>query len=224
MPAPKAWSFSALDDFINCPKAYYEKKVIKSVQEEQSEQMLWGNTVHKAFEDRLSDGVVLPAALEEHEPYLRRLEDMPGKSFTERKVAMNKRLQICGYFDRDVWNRGVIDFTKVSEAEALVVDYKTGKQHFKTKQLKLFALYIFALHPDVQRVDTRFYWTQTLTATGEQYRRREIPDLWAEFVPDLRQWAQAFKEDIWQERPSGLCNGWCPVRDCRNWKPKRSYQ
>ena len=46
---PRAWSFSALDDFKNCPKAYYEKRIAKSVSETESEEMRWGNFVHKAF-------------------------------------------------------------------------------------------------------------------------------------------------------------------------------
>ena len=36
------------------------------------------------------------------------------------------------------------------------------------------------------------------------------------------QYAQAFKTDTWQPRPSGLCNGWCPVKTCEFWQPKRN--
>ena len=61
---PKAWSFSALDTFKTCPRQYEAKYVSKSVQEEKSEQMLWGERVHKAFELRQLDGTPLPAGLE----------------------------------------------------------------------------------------------------------------------------------------------------------------
>ena len=52
--------------------------------------------------------------------------------------------------------------------------------------------------------------------------RDQIDQLWAPFIGDLKQYMQAFREDIWQPRQSGLCNGWCPVTDCEFWKPKRN--
>jgi hypothetical protein len=51
--------------------------------------------------------------------------------------------------------------------------------------------------------------------------RDQIGAVWGEFLPNLKQYAQAFKEDIWQPRQSGLCGGYCPVTDCEFWRPKR---
>lgn len=221
MPKPLPWSHTALDDFVNCPRAYHAKRVAKTVKEEPSEAMLWGNEVHKHFEDRQQYGKPLPDELAIHEGYMSKLEQLPGEGFTERKIAMNRKGQPCGFFDKDVWFRGVIDYTKVKTDAALVVDYKTGKQHSKFGQLKLFALHTFAEYPSIVRVEVKFYWTQTQATTGEVYTRDMIPQLWSEFTPNLRQYAQAFKEDVWQPRQSGLCNGWCPVTDCEFWKPKR---
>lgn len=218
---PLPWSYTSLDDFVNCPKAFYEKRVIKSVKEEETEQLIWGNKVHKAFEDYVKSGEPLPDILAQHENYLKRIIAFGGTPHTEQKIAFNLKGQPCGFFDKDVWYRGVIDFHAVNGTTALIVDYKTGKQHSKFKQLKLFALHVFARYPDVRHVDVRFYWTQAAAATGERYARGQIPHLWADFLPDLKQYAQAFKEDVWQPRQSGLCNGWCPVTTCEFWKPKR---
>jgi hypothetical protein len=219
---PLPWSYTALEDFVNCPRSYYEKRVTKSVKEPESEQMIWGTRVHKHFEDRQKDGTPLPPELEEHEAFMERLEAMPGEHVTERKIALDKAGKPCGFFDENVWFRGVIDYTKRHNDLAQIIDYKTGKQHSKFQQLKLFALHTFAEFPDVRIVEVKFYWTKTQTLTGERYARDQIPQLWSTFVPNLKQYAQAFKEDIWQPRPSGLCNGWCPVKDCEFWKPKRS--
>jgi len=52
MPTPLPWSPSALDDFVNCPKSYHEKRVLKSVKDVQGEEAIWGVRVHKAFELR----------------------------------------------------------------------------------------------------------------------------------------------------------------------------
>lgn len=218
---PLPWSYSALDDFVNCPRSYYEKRVAKSVKEERSEQIIWGEQVHKHFENRQKDGTPLPFDLREHEPFMQRLEKMPGVSHTERKIALNKRMEPCGFFENDVWFRGVIDYSKLHDNLAVVIDYKTGKPHNKFQQLKLFALHIFTEYPDVDMVDVRFYWTKSCSTTGEIYRRPQIAELWKTFVPNLKQYAQAFKTDVWQPRPSGLCNGWCPVTACEFWKPRR---
>lgn len=218
---PLPWSYTSLDDFVNCPRQFYEKRVAKSVKEEKSEQMIWGERVHKWFELRQLEGQKLPDDVIEHEPFMERLKAMPGLAWTEQKIALNRKMEPCGFFDADVWFRGVIDYKKVHREFAVVVDYKTGKPHSKFQQLKLFALHTFAEHPDVEAVDVMFYWTKTQTTTTQQYKREQIPSLWSSFVPNLKQYAQAFKEDIWQPRPSGLCAGWCPVTACEFWKPKR---
>ena len=218
---PKPWSHSALEDFKNCPRSYYEKRIAKSVTETKGEATIWGEWVHKQFEDRLVDGVVLPDTIAMHEPFLARLEALPGEQFVEQKIALNRRGQPCEFFAPDVWYRGVIDYKKVSGQTALLIDHKSGKVHQKYGQLSLFALHTFAQHPEVNTIRADYYWTQTMTKAGNTYQRSDIAAMWAPFLPDLRQYAQAFREDSWQPRQSGLCNGWCPVTDCEFWRAKR---
>ncbi len=219
---PLPWSHSALDDFVTCPRAYHAKRVIKTVREEKSPQMIYGEQVHKAFEMRLMNGDVLPNDLFMHESYLRELQTTPGTSATEQKIALDRTMRPCGFFAPNVWFRGIIDYSKLTEPKALVVDYKTGKPHTKFAQLKLFALYVFTQYPLVEEVRAEFYWTKTAAKTGETYTRDQIPRLWADFVPKLKQYAEAFRTDVWQPRPSGLCQGWCPVTECEFWRPKRN--
>lgn len=218
---PMAWSYSSLDDFKNCPKAFHAKRVAKTVQESPSEQMIWGNKVHKCFELRQKDDTPLPDYLEEHEPLMQELDAYSGEKYTERRIALDTRRQPCGFFDANVWMRGIIDFSLVHDGGALLVDYKTGKPHSKFEQLQLFALHTFAEFPHVNYVTAQFYWTKTKTTTEQTYDRDQIKSMWSKFAPDLQQYVQAFKQDVWQPRPSGLCNGWCPVTNCEFWKPKR---
>lgn len=218
---PKPWSYSALDRFKTCPRQYYEVSVAKSVQESQSEQLIWGNKVHKAFENYIKLDAPLPDYLQEHEPFMSDLRNREGLVSAEQKVALNRKVKPCTYFEKDVWFRGVIDYCNIHGDTAYVVDYKTGKQHHKIEQLASFALWIFAAHPEVETVSTDFYWTKTLNTTGEVWVRSQTPKMWGLFLPDLRQYAEAFKTDTWQPRQSGLCAGWCPVHDCEFWRPKR---
>jgi len=197
-------------------------RVAKNVKEEKSPQIIWGNKVHKAFENRVKHGTKLPEELEEHEETMQWLADKPGVIFTERRLALNTKLEQCGFFDKDCWYRGVIDYGNYHNGKALIVDYKTGKPHNKPHQLALFALTVFITKPKINLVDTRFYWTKTKDYTRKVYGRDEMSEMWDLFLPDLKQYKQAFKEEVWQPRPSGLCHGWCPVTDCEHWKPKRS--
>ena len=218
---PKPWSHSALSDFENCPRSFYEKRIAKSVVETKGVATIWGEQVHEHFENRLRDGAALPDNLAVHEGFMEHLSGLPGKRLVEAKIALDNKLRPCGFFDDNVWYRGVIDYGLVDGARAYLVDHKTGKHHSKFGQLKLFALHTLAAYPEVEEVRAEYYWTQTLTANGETYHRSQYAALWSEFLPALRQYAQAFHEDIWQPRQSGLCNGWCPVESCEFWKPKR---
>lgn len=220
MPKPLAWSHSRLESFKNCPRAFYEKSVAKSVVEAKGEATIWGERVHKHFEEFLVDGTPLPPELVIHEPFLTRLLHGP-QTFVEQRIALDIKCQPCEFFADDVWFRGVIDVKLVNKDHALVIDHKSGKHHTKFGQLKLFALHTFAAHPEVETVQAKYYWTQTLTTTGETYQRADVPKLWAGFLPDLKQYADAFKTDTWQPRQSGLCRGWCPVTSCEFWAPKR---
>jgi ATP-dependent exoDNAse (exonuclease V) beta subunit len=218
---PLPWSHSRLEDFKNCPRAFAEKQVFKSVVEEKGEATIWGERVHKHFEEYLTDRTVLPAELLCHVPYLNKLMAMEGKLTVEEKIALNLAGTPCEFFGDSVWFRGVIDVKIVNKNRAWIVDHKTGKQHTKFGQLRLFALHTFVAHPEVDQVWAEYYWTQTMSRTNEMYFRDEIEKMWAAFIPDLKQYAQAFREEVWQPRQSGLCNGWCPVTGCEFWRPKR---
>lgn len=218
---PIPWSPSSLSDFINCPRSFYEKRIVKSVKQEDTEEIIWGNKVHKAFEERHLHGKPLPDDLEEHEEFMLALTVIPGQHYTEQKIALDTALKPCGFFDKGVFMRAIIDYVKVQDDRALIVDYKTGKPHSKFGQLKLNALWVFQQHPLVQKIKVMYYWTKTRTTTSEMYTRDDIPGLWKEFVPDLQQYKEAFKTNTWQPRQSGLCNGWCPVNTCEFWRPRR---
>jgi hypothetical protein len=225
---PIAWSPTSLDDFVNCPRAYYEKRIAKSVVDDpNSPHLIEGRRVHLAFEKYVGEGIKLPDDLVTHKEYLDTLRQRPGEIRVERKIALDLKCRPCGFFDKGpdgkstVWMRAITDYSCVDEDEAEIVDYKTGKPHTKFKQLKLNALHVFAEYPQVMKIRVRYYWTKTQTTTQDHYTREMIPQMWRTFLPDLKQYKQAFNEDVWQPRPSGLCNGWCPVTDCEFWKPKR---
>lgn len=219
---PKAWSYTALSDFLNCPKAYFEKRIAKSVVEDQGEAATWGDAVHKGLEQYLLGGE-LPENLEQYREYANGIiaQVGPGKLLVEQQLALNTKAQPCDWFAEDAWCRGIVDVLILYGKNAMVIDHKTGKPKPDSKQLKLFALLVFAHYPEVQYCGTEFQWLKDGSATTEGYHRTREADLWQEFMPDLVKYRTAFKAEVFNPRQSGLCHGWCPVTSCEFWKPKK---
>jgi hypothetical protein len=233
---PLPWSHSALSDFLNCPKAYYHKRVVKDVVDPPNEAGQWGDYVHKEFEKYLTvrrgvlklPGVLketvsvgLPTDLEQYREYLDALTALPGEMRVECKYAITKHLAPCDFFAVDVWCRAILDVIHINGEKASVLDHKTGKRKANTRQLKLSALMVFLHHPEVQLVKTGYFWLKDRAFDSEVYVRKNEADLWSEFLPDLNRYREAAKTMVFNPRPSGLCNGWCPVHACEYWKPKR---
>lgn len=227
---PLPWSFSSLSDFNNCPKAYYEKRIAKSVVDPPNEAGLWGDYVHREFQKYLEwedqpawDGTpaVLPGNLVQYQPYLESLKRISGRMLVECKYAIDLAQQPCDFFAENVWCRSILDVLVLDGALANIIDHKTGKMKPDSRQLKLSALMVFAHHPEVEVVKTGFAWLKDVQLTKDEFLRDAVTPLWEEFVPDLSTYARAFAREEFPPRPSGLCHGWCPVTDCEFWKPKR---
>jgi hypothetical protein len=220
---PLPWSHSALSDFINCPKAYYHKRVAKDVVDPPNEAGLWGDYVHKQFEAYLlaKGKVELPPELSKHQTYLDTLLDYDGEQLVEWKCAITTACEPCDFFAKNVWCRAILDYAVIKDERARIIDHKTGKRKLNSKQLKLSAILMFLHRPEVEVVQTGYYWMQEGTFDLSMFTRDELDDLWEVFLPDLRQYLTAAKEEVWTPRPSGLCYGWCPVTQCEFWKPKR---
>lgn len=236
MAKPLPWSHSALADFNNCAKAYYHKRVVKDVKEDQGEAALWGDRVHKFFEysilqtqglpiEAVEATAILQGAEEEfklYRPYLDALLGIPcDRLLPEQQLAIGKDLKPCGWFDPNVWCRGIIDALLLRGDKAYALDWKTGKRKPDSKQLKLFALLVFIHYPEVVTCKTEFVWLKTGERDDATYTRDQEAELWQEFVPELARYSAAFKQDMWIPKKSGLCNGWCPVTGCEFWKPKK---
>lgn len=218
------WSPSTLDTFVNCPHQFYETKIAKNFIPEKDADQLWGTYVHKKFQERQEHRLALPQDLQNHEAFMMKLEATPGIHFCEKQMALDRQLKPCYFFDnKNCFCRGVLDWQKVDEPSrtAWLCDYKTGKYHEKFKQLALYAIFTFNEFPFVDKVIAAFYWTQTMATNKREWTRADIATLWDMFIPDLRQYKEAFNGNVWQKRPSGLCKGWCPVANCEHYQPKR---
>ncbi len=215
MAKPVAWSYSALTSFETCPRRHYELRVAKSVTEPQSEQLRWGNAVHKALELRAKEDKPLPTGMTQWEPLMARLVAVPGWTLTESQYALTSDFQSTHWFGKDVWLRMVLDFGKMKDDKLLALDYKTGKVKPDTDQLKLFAAAMMQVYPDLEKVVTGYVWLKDKKITKETFKRDQLADLWGAFIPRVNRLQAAHDNDKWPENPSGLCRAWCPVLKCQ---------
>jgi hypothetical protein len=97
--------------------------------------------------------------------------------------------------------------------KAVVADYKTGKRK-PTEQLDLYANYVFAHHPEINKVTTGFIWLKEKKIDWTPRERSEVPIIWQNFVPRVNKLESAYERDRWPAKTSGLCKAWCPVLSC----------
>jgi len=218
------WSYSSLSAFETCPRQYHLVKVVKKVKEPPAAYQQWGIEVHKAFEDGLVENKPLPDKMAEWQPILTKFQLAPGKKEAELKMALDRNFKPVDWWDKSAWARGIGDVVLENGDKAFSGDYKTGKRKPGSSQLKLFAALLMQAREYLQEVKTSFIWLPIKKLDTERFTRDDLGDIWKDFIPRTVQMEKAFAADKWMPKPSGLCNGWCPVgRDnCEYWKPKRS--
>lgn len=232
---PLPVSYSTLSGFENCPRQYFELKVAKSVQDNHNDVGEAGLYLHAAFEAYLKDRTPLPDTYPTnvavwpvglktaagYKDYLDAILRLPGVLHVEHKMAIDADFTPCDFAAEGVFCRGIADVLLVDGDDALLMDHKAGKQRV-TKQLQLSSLLVFYHFPEVQRVRTQFNWLNGMKASPGEFTRSDMAVMWEDFIPMLVRFKTAFKAGAFVPKPSGLCNGWCPVTTCDFWKPKRT--
>jgi len=209
-----AWSYTSLSAFENCPLRYYRTRVEKAYPEPQSTEMVWGNQVHQALEQRLRDATPLPELLHTYEPYAGRIAAMRGTLAVERKVAVTANYQETDWFAPDVWCRGIFDVVIDQGERVLVLDWKTGKRKPESNQLELFAALASIVFPNAVVFDTMFIWLKHEATDMTRYTKRDIPLIWSKFTQRAKHIDDALATKEFPAKPSGLCRRYCPVKSC----------
>jgi len=185
--------------------------VTKQVVEKQTEATLWGNKVHKALELFALGKQPLPKEMQEYGRYVEKILSYEGRRVVEERVALTKDFRPTTWMAKDVWVRGIIDIGVVGSETAYLLDWKTGKHRPDSDQLKLFAALAFAKYPWVSKVVTGFIFLKPKKFEKEKFTRKQLPEIWNDFMPRLSRLAIASAEDKWMTKPSVLCNNWWPV-------------
>lgn len=219
MTEPLKWSYSSLKTFQQCPKKYYHLKIAKDVKDPPTTATLYGQEVHKAAEDFVKDGTPVPEKFKYIRPFLETLASVPGTKYTELQLGLTRDLQPCGFFDDNVWWRGIADLLIVDEERELAfsLDYKTSKsaRYADKQQLDLVAAAVFAHFPKIKRIKSALLFV----VSKEFVRAEHVADLKEAYVnklvPDLDRIEAAMENGVWNPITGPLCR-FCPVKDCEH--------
>tara|TARA_R110000822_G_scaffold44617_3_gene119734 strand:- start:9506 stop:10198 length:693 start_codon:yes stop_codon:yes gene_type:complete len=214
-----AWSFSSIKSFDQCPKKYYHLKVAKDYEENfKTDAILYGNEFHTAAEVYIRDDVELEPRFDYARGVLDKLKNMKGEKLCEYKMGLTKDLKPCGFFDRNVWWRGVVDLAILDReaGTARVIDYKTGKsaKYADKGQLELMALAMFRHFPEVKTIQGGLLFVVCNAFIKDTYTIDQESELWAKWLSDYAKMEKAYEVDVWNPRPTGLCRAHCVVLEC----------
>lgn len=212
------WSFSKAKAFETCPKQFYHEKILKEYPVEETEAMRYGTEFHKACENYIGEDKPLPKKFDFIKDTLDALNKKRGVKLCEKKLGLTADLEPCDFFSKRVWFRGIADLLIVDTlAEtAWVIDYKTGRsaRYADKGQLELMAMSVFKHYPDIKKVRAGLLFVVANKLVKHQYEIDSESLLWEKWLGIYGKMEKAFKADVWNPRPSGLCKRHCPVVEC----------
>jgi len=219
-PKSFSWSYSKLKNYETCPKRHWHLDIAKDIKEEESDQLLYGNTLHKVLAEAISGKNELPKPFSHLQPWVDKFKPADGAKAAGVKVLVEQQLAITSdfgpteWFGRDAWYRGIADVIKIAGPVAVVLDWKTGKILEDGVQLALMAACVFAHHPDVQKIRTEFIWLKEDATTRADFSREDMVKVWAGVLPRVKTLEDAHKSTTFPAKPGNLCRKWCPVDVC----------
>ena len=219
---PMVYSHSALKQFLSCARQFAEVRIWKNVKVAPTSATDFGVRAHAAFEDYICAGKPLPQDMQPYQAFVDTVNTAPGVKHCEVKYGLTASMQACDFFGGPVRIRGVADVVIRADTTAYVLDYKSGKDSRPDmSQLELMALMEFAANPACQRITGALIFFVAGSMTRATWTRDDIPGMWAKWVALMDRADRAVESEVFQESPSGLCRGWCPVTECHHWQEKR---
>lgn len=212
------WSFSKIKAFKQCPKQFYHEKVLREFPFKESAATLYGTHFHEAAECYIRDGAPLPGRFNYAKDTLDALAALPGEKLCEYEFGLTENLEPCGFKDDKVWWRGIADLVVLDKdtGTAKIIDYKTGgnARYADKGQLELMALATFKHFPEVHTVKAGLLFVVAKAFIKDVYRKENEAELWQKWLTEYGTMEKAFKHDVWNPSPSGLCRAHCPVTQC----------
>lgn len=210
----KTAAFSVLKDFEECKYRVYLSKV-KKYRGEMSEAAARGQSVHDIAEQyikgEIEQDLPTPKSLDKlaHQYYtLRTAYDKHPEQFQlEQNWGFTYDWEDTGWMDDDVWLRQKLDvFWHQSETSAIIIDHKTGKKwgnELKHGDQGLqYAIGAFQKYPDLQLVETGFYYIDQGETLIKKFTRGSAMTLLPRLEERIFALTTATEEELTQPNPS----------------------
>lgn len=218
---PFTWSFSALQQFEQCPKAYAHKRFYCDVIEQETEALRDGNRVHAAAEQAIKgEKVKEPDQLPRLEPFLGLFLKQRDKGATveaEVEVVLTENMEPVSWFDKRAWYRGKLDVVITNGQKTSYFDWKAGRVKDDPDQLKICCASLAITRPEIEVFNPKYVWLKEKQATGcGELTKDDVAKIWEETLARVARMKKAWEVETFPARPSGLCKwktGQCPAFD-----------
>jgi len=212
------WSYSSISLFQQCPRKYHRMRVVKDIVEPPQTHLIYGTEVHKAAEEYLRDGTPIPEKYAYIEPKIAPFKNIEGTMYCEHEMGVTSNLEPCGFYDKNVWFRGIADVLIINGDKAKIIDWKTSKssRYADKKQLELLSLLVFKHFPEVNFVNAGLVFLVVDDLVPAKFDREVEGEAWTKWLGETHQLDKAFETGVWNPRPNFTCRGWCPVDDCEH--------
>ena len=203
-------SYTLLNTWTTCPHQAARRYIIKDLpREPQTPEMKRGNDVHSAMEQRLRVKQALPNDM----PYEHHVAPLDACTVTpEQKLGVTVAGRPCGFFDKDVWLRGVLDAPILLRTDAAcLIDWKTGGSKYENPfELEIGALLLQAHKPALTYLIGAYVWLKE-NRKGEKHDLSDTARTWGK----VQAMAKEIERGQYTKTPGPLCK-WCPVKDCEH--------
>ncbi|MBN86688.1 MAG: hypothetical protein CL885_04120 [Dehalococcoidia bacterium] len=176
----RAWSYSALKTFEECPYRTYINKV-KGVKEVAGPAADRGSQIHQLAEDYVNGTVgEMPKELIKFKDDFEELRELfiDAKVELEGEWGFDIEWKTVGWMEKATWARIKLDALVLEDdTSARVIDYKTGKKWGNEishgQQGLLYAIGTFFRYPHLQHVQTEFWYLDKGETTKKSFTREQ---------------------------------------------------
>lgn len=220
------WSYSSIKTFDQCPKKYYHLKIAKDVKDVAGPEADYGTEAHSAAEEFIKTGAPVPSKFTYMQGLLDSLAAIPGEKHTELRLGIkltDDGYAPCGFFDKDVWWRGIADLVIINGTKARSIDYKTGKsaRYADLTQLDMIAAALFLHFPELTEIKSALAYVVSGDFLPKKHEIEKHNTYLRTFDTSLHRLEKAVETGVWNANSSPLC-GWCPVTSCEHhYVPRR---
>lgn len=210
LPKSLVYSYTMLNTADTCLYRCYRQYVKRDIPYVETPEMKWGNEVHTAMEYRMG-GKPLPENMRQWEPLAASFARPGARS--EQKMGITREGKPTEFFGKDVFLRGKIDVTLISDTTAFLPDWKTGNSKYESSfELEIQALMLKAANPHLTKIGGCYVWLKE-NRMGKPYDLSDVNSTWAQVNNKVEVIEDAMASEEWTKTRGPLCS-WCNVTDC----------